>query len=58
MRVCARYGFPYRLVKMALLANDNGYDVDSNTPSCGGTTHHPCKMFFGANYELEKRWDL
>ncbi len=31
MRVGAREGFVYHTVKLVLLANDNRYDVDSNT---------------------------
>ncbi len=31
MRVGVREGFPYRSVKLVLLANDNRYEPDSNT---------------------------
>ncbi len=31
MRVGALNGFAYLLVKLVLLANSNGYEVDSNT---------------------------
>jgi hypothetical protein len=44
MRVGAREGFPYRLVKTVLLANGDRYGVDSNTFSLSGKALYPFEI--------------
>jgi hypothetical protein len=52
MRGGAREGFPYRSVKLVLLANGNRYEMDSNTFSQNGKALYPFRIMPYPNCDL------
>jgi hypothetical protein len=52
MRVGACEGFAYHSVKLVLLANGNGYEVDSNTFFLSGKALYSFKLLLCPNSDL------